>query len=198
MVTQVIHALYISLIGILFTTTIDVFDILDLGPLLLQYTLFLLFFGVCGFYCDNSILRAREVFLRPSKPPRPRGYYARRRKHRHYFRRKFHSNVLYLIRLQPFDDFTTLSDNLLSSAEVSQLDLDRVATTLHKILHLSWVTIDLRFNTNLSDFARSIDPLRTFRLLKLFHTNPLFQHSANEGSNKFFLPFIAMCFNYQL
>jgi hypothetical protein len=181
MVTQGLHALYLLLLGVLFHAAINVFDILDLGPLLLQYSLFMFFFCVCGFSCDNVILRDQEVSLLPPRPPRPRGYYARRRKHHHYFRRKFRSSVITLVQLHSLDDFNTLSDNLLSSAEVSQFDLDRVASTMHKILHLSWITIDLSFNINLSNFVRSIDPLRTFCLLKLLHSKPFFQHSVNKN-----------------
>jgi hypothetical protein len=57
MVTQGLHALYPLLHGVLFHAAINVFDIiLDLGPLLLQYSLFLFYFCVCGFSCDNAIL----------------------------------------------------------------------------------------------------------------------------------------------
>jgi hypothetical protein len=162
MVTQVLHALYLMLIGISLHSAIDVFDIFDMSSLLIQYSFFLAVFCVCGFACDNHDLRCHEVLLLPSRPPKPRGYYASRRKHCHYFRHKFRSSTITLIRLQPFNDFDILSANILSSLDESQLELDHVATTMHKLLHLSWVTIELPFNINLSDFVRMLDPLRTF------------------------------------
>jgi hypothetical protein len=172
------------LIGISLCSALDVFDIFDVSSLLIQYSFFLTVFCVCGFACDNHDLRRHEVILLPSRPPKPRGYYASRRKHRHYFRRKFWSSNILLIRLQPFDDFDIESDDILSSLEESKVELDRVATTMHKLLHLSWVTIELNFDINLTDFVRMIDPLHTFRLLKLLHSSTMFhRHPVKISSS---------------
>jgi hypothetical protein len=181
MVTQVLHVLYILSLGICLHSSIDAFDIFDLSPLLLQYSLFLAVFYVCGFACDNSELRRQEVHLLPARPPKPRGYYKSRRKHRHYFRRKFRS---FPIRLNRVSDLPSKSFPMLTPTEESQDLLDSIAKNRHKFLHLSWITIDINLNTNLSEFVRSIDPLRTFRLMKLLQSQPLFHHSANANPDK--------------
>jgi hypothetical protein len=62
--------------------------------LLLQYSLFLAVFHILGFTSDNMMITRNKVLLLPSRPPKPRGYYSQRRKHRHYFRRKFCASIL--------------------------------------------------------------------------------------------------------
>jgi hypothetical protein len=44
----------------------DVFDVLDFGPLLLQYSLLLAVFHILGFASDNMMLSRNEVLLLPS------------------------------------------------------------------------------------------------------------------------------------
>jgi hypothetical protein len=154
--------LYLSLFLVLLPSVIDVFDILDLGPLLFQYSLFLLVFYFVGYSDDNSALTKSEVILLPPKPPRPRGYYAARRKHRHYFRRKCRSPVLIYIR--PFR--SPCLPDLLTPAEVNQLNDDTIARKLHKLLHKSWATFDLSYGLSLAEFVRNIDPLHSLRLTK--------------------------------
>jgi hypothetical protein len=94
MVTQVLHTIYITLFLVLSQSVTDVFDVLDFGPLLLQYSLFLAVFHILGFASDNMMITRNEVVLLPSRPPKPRGYYSQRRKHRHYFRRKFRVPII--------------------------------------------------------------------------------------------------------
>jgi hypothetical protein len=61
----------------------------------------------------------------------------------------------------------------LTPTEVRKLQLDQDTQQLRKVLHLSWITIDLNFSTNLSDFVKTLDPLWTFRLRRTLLSKPI-------------------------
>jgi hypothetical protein len=65
--------------------------------------------------------------------------------------------VLLAFPVQPSTSSMVLTDH-----DDMQLELDQMACTRHKFLHLSWVTIDLIFDVNFCKFVCSIDPLRDF------------------------------------
>jgi hypothetical protein len=89
------------------------------------------------------------------------------------------------IRLVQDQDFISKNyPSKLTSAKLNELALESIAQTRHKFLHISWITIDINLNTNLLEFVRSIDPLRTFLLMKLLHSQPLFHHSATANPDK--------------
>jgi hypothetical protein len=54
----------------------------------------------------------------------------------------------------------------LTPTEVRKLQLDQGTRQLRKVLHLSWITIDLNFSIILSDFVKTLDPLRSTLLSK--------------------------------
>jgi hypothetical protein len=81
------HLFYMPLIALSVSSATGFLDFLQLSSFLVHYGLFLLIFHVLGFSMDNSFVNSRSVLplLLPPRPPKPRGYYSRRRRHRHYF-----------------------------------------------------------------------------------------------------------------
>jgi hypothetical protein len=138
---------------------------MGLSAFLFQYGLFLVVFFFLGFSMDNSVLNSQIVHLLPS-PPKPRGYYARRRRHRHYFRRLrfLTTTVFHLVKFHDSSGLTNFAPATL--LETSQLECDLISRTRHKFFHLSWITIDMEFDLNFSKFIRSINPLHDFQLHK--------------------------------
>jgi hypothetical protein len=156
--------------------------VLGLSPIFLQYGLFLVVFSVLGFSSDNSVLNSQVVNLLPTRPPKPRGFYRKRRRHRHYFRRiRFlATTVLSLVAFPNPSGVTGYAP--VTPFESTQLNRDLLARTRHKFLHLSWINIDLEFDVNFSKFIRSIDPLRDFHLHKRVTSMDFLQSLSSASS----------------
>lgn len=177
-VTQVpLSSVYTPLIVILFQSATSFVDIADLSPLLLQYGILFLIFHVLGFATDNSVLNSQIVHLFPPRPPKPRGFYARRRRHRHYFRRK--KSCLSGLCLLSLPVLSKCYSSV-SPFELFRLEQDHMARTQHKFLHLSWVMIDFAFDVNFSKFIHLIDPLHEFRLCQCLSSDNFFQPSLSN------------------
>jgi hypothetical protein len=109
--------------------------------------------------------------LQPSRPPKPRGFFSKRRRHRHYNRCK---HFLYGLHMIIFPNDTPLEQLPLSPLEIYQYASDLIAQNCHKMLHMLWATIDLSFNVNFQSFIESITPLDDFLLQQCLSTLQLF------------------------
>jgi hypothetical protein len=171
------------LIVVILQSAHDSSDVLDLSPIFFQYGLFLVVFSVLGFSSDNSVLNSQVVNFLPSRPPKPRGFYRKRRRHRHYFRRiRFlASTVLHLFAFKHPSSVAGYAP--VTPLESAQQERDLLARTRHKFLHLSWINIDLEFDVStFSKFIRSLDPLRDFHLHKQLTSMDFLQSVSSASS----------------